>query len=301
MSNVLVIYGGNSAERDISLISGTNVGEALVRAGHTVRFFDPAAGLHSLSKELIDIDVVFPILHGTGGEDGFIQNALELEGVPFIGSSSKVSKACFDKWQTIQSAEYTLFPKTEIVSRESIKSSKLLRKPFVIKPRAEGSSVDTFIVHEPAHFAIGKLEPIFDKYNDELLLEEYISGRELTVGVLGNTALPVVEIIPPSGQEFDFSNKYNGATTENCPPKFIDTVLQLEAQSIALNLHRAMGCSHFSRTDMIINPKGVIYTLEINTLPGMTPESLFPRAAKAAGLDITELVDELVKLAIGKH
>lgn len=292
--NVLVIYGGSSAERDISLISGTNVGDALVAAGHTVSYFDPSAGMHSLSTEIKGIDVVFPILHGTGGEDGFIQNALELEGIPFVGSDSEASRKCFDKWQTIKQANSIIFPATELVSRESIRGSKLLQKPYVVKPRAEGSSVDTFIVRDPKDFDIRKLDTIFTKYNDELLLEVLIEGQEITVPVLNDVALPVIEIIPPAGQEFDYSNKYNGATAENCPPQFVSEELQTQAQKIALELHTIMGCRHFSRTDMIIDKEGVIYTLEINTLPGMTPESLFPRSAKVAGIDTPALVDQLV-------
>lgn len=298
MSSVLVIYGGNSAERDISLISGATIGEALEQAGHTVHFFDPAAGLQTLSANLVGIDVIFPILHGTGGEDGYVQRALELEGVPFVGSDAVSSSSCFDKWKTIQQAKQILFPETEIVSKHTIKDSKLLQKPYVIKPRAEGSSVDTFIVRDPTEFDINKLDKIFDKYNDELLLEALIEGQEMTVPVLIHKALPVVEIIPPQGQDFDYSNKYNGATTENCPPQFVSTSLQKQAQAIALKLHTQMGCRHFSRTDMIIDKTGVIYTLEINTLPGMTPESLFPRAAKAAGIELPELVDALVHEAL---
>ncbi len=296
--NVLVIYGGSSSERDISLISGTNVGEGLVAAGHTVSYFDPASGLHTLTDALRGIDVVFPILHGTGGEDGFIQRALERENAIFVGSNSEVSAACFDKWQTIQHAKHVQFPATELVSRESITQSRLLAKPYVIKPRAEGSSVDTFIVRDPKDFDVKKLDQIFDKYNDELLLEELIEGQEITVAVLGDEPLPVVEIIPPKGQDFDFSNKYNGATAENCPPKFVGEDLQLQAQEIALTLHRTMKCRHFSRTDMMIDSKGNIYVLEINTLPGMTKESLFPRAAKAAGMSAPQLMDALVNLAI---
>ena len=295
--NVLVIYGGSSSERDISLMSGSNVGQALVTAGHTVRYFDPASGIHKLSDELKKIDVVFPILHGTGGEDGFIQNALELENIAFVGSDSSVSKECFDKWQTIQKAKDILFPKTELVNRENITDSTLILHPFVIKPRAEGSSVDTFIVRDPKQFDMQKLDQIFERYNDELMLEELIVGDEITVAVVGNTALPVVEIVPPAGQDFDFSNKYNGATAENCPPKSVSNSLQLKAKEIALTLHNTMGCRHVSRTDMIIDKHGHIYTLEINTLPGMTAESLLPRAAKAAGYDMPKLVDMLVKLA----
>ena len=295
--NVLVIYGGDSSERDISLMSGANVGEALKEAGHTVSYFDPAAGLFTLSKALKGIDVVFPILHGKGGEDGVIQHALELENVPYVGSGSEVSAACFDKWRTIQIAKQITFPETELVSRETIHDSVLLKKPYVIKPRAEGSSVDTFIVHDPKDFDISKLDEVFDKYDDELLIEECIAGQEITVPVLGDIALPVVEIIPPEGKEFDFTNKYNGATTENCPPLFVAKDLQKQAQAIALTLHNTMKCRHFSRTDMIIDTKGQIYVLEINTLPGMTKESLFPRAAKAAGMSAPELMDRLVTLA----
>ena len=132
-----------------------------------------------------------------------------------------------------------------------------------------------------------------------MLIEALIIGQEITVPVLIDTALPVVEIIPPAGQEFDYSNKYNGATTENCPPQFVSEDLQKQAQAIALEMHTVMGCRHFSRTDMIIDAaSSTIFTLEINTLPGMTPESLFPRAAKTAGIEISELVDKLVLEAL---
>lgn len=295
---VLVIYGGNSSERDISLLSGVNIGEALTAAGHTVRFYDPSTGISSLSKNLRGIDVAFPILHGKGGEDGMIQQALELEAAAYVGSNATVSATCFDKWQTIQKASNILFPKTELVSWQSVTESSLIKQPFVVKPRAEGSSIDTFIVHDPSDFDIAKLQPIFERYNNELLLEECIVGQEVTVGVLDTQPLPVVEIIPPVGQEFDYSNKYNGATAENCPPKIIAKSLQERAQAIALELHTIMGCRHFSRTDMIIDKAGKIFVLEINTLPGMTKESLFPRAAAAAGLPTNKLVDKLVALAI---
>ena len=296
--NVLVIYGGNSSERDISLLSGANIAEGLKQAGHSITFFDPAAGNFSLPDALKNIDVVFPILHGKGGEDGVIQNALESHDIPYVGSSAAVSAACFDKWRTIQIAKTILFPKTELVSKYSIQKSALLRKPYVVKPRAEGSSVDTFIVHDPADFVLSKLDIVFEKYDDELLLEECIKGQEITVSVLGEDVLPVVEIIPPAGKEFDFTNKYNGATTENCPPQYVSAEIQKQAQEIALALHHAMGCLHFSRTDMIIDDKQNIYTLEINTLPGMTKESLFPRAANAAGIRLPALTDKLVQMAI---
>lgn len=295
--NVLVIYGGTSSERDISLMSGSNIAEALQKAGHSVAFFDPASGMHKLSDSLRGIDVVFPILHGKGGEDGFIQNALELENVKYVGSNSDVSALCFDKWDTVQQAPHILFPKSELVSYENVAESELVLKPYVIKPRSEGSSVDTFIVKNPKEFDLNDLEPIFAKYHDELLIEEYISGTEITVGILDTTPLPIVEIIPPLGQDFDYTNKYNGATQELCPPKHVSKSLQQQAQEIALNLHTTMGCRHFSRTDMIIDESKKIYTLEINTLPGMTKQSLFPLAAAQAGYDLPKLVATLVTRA----
>lgn len=299
--NVLVIQGGNSSEREISLLSGQNVGKSLTVAGHTVTYFDPAVGLELLDQALQNIDVVFPILHGTGGEDGQIQQHLEQAGVAFVGSGSVVSKNCFDKWQTIQLAKNVLFPKTELVSKESIQKSDLLKKPYVIKPRAEGSSVDTFLVRDPATFDVSTLDGVFKKYNNELLLEELIEGQEITVGILGQEPLPVVEIIPPNGQEFDFVNKYNGATSENCPPLYVDKALQQQAQAIAKELHMLLGCRDFSRTDFIIDKTNRIYTLEINTLPGMTPQSLLPKSAKAAGYSIEDFVDQLVKNAYERH
>lgn len=297
--NVLVIYGGISSERDISLISGKNVGHALELAGHTVKYFDPASGSVSISNMLQDatFDVIFPILHGTGGEDGGIQLQLEQFDIPYVGSDSVTSKNCFDKWYTIQSSTGIKFPRSELVNESTIHSSQLITKPYVIKPRAEGSSIDTFLVHDPGKFDIQNLAKIFTKYNNELLLEELIDGQELTVGVVCDEALPVVEIIPPVGQEFDFINKYNGATTENCPPQFINVAIQQEAQIIAKNLHEEMGCRDFSRTDFIVDATGTLYALEINTLPGMTLESLLPRAAKAAGYSIETLVDMLVRSA----
>lgn len=295
--NVLVIYGGNSSEREISLKSGVNVGEALKQAGHNVTYFDPASGVHKLSDSLVGVDVAFPILHGKGGEDGYIQKALELEDVPYVGSSSEVSAACFDKWDTAQTATEIIFPKSELVSDSTIMKSDLITKAFVIKPRSEGSSVDTFIVKNVNEFDLESLKPIFKKYNNELLIEQYIEGTEITVGILGDEALPVIEVIPPDGQEFDFINKYNGATKELCPPVSVPKDIKIKAQEIALKLHNIMGCRYFSRTDMIIDQNNAIYTLEINTLPGMTKQSLFPKAAQAKGYSMEKLVDLLINKA----
>lgn len=299
--NVLVIYGGDSSEREVSLKSGRSVGEALVQAGHTVTYFDPISGYDELSKHVATCDVAFPILHGTGGEDGTVQAELDKCAIPYVGSDAIVSASCFDKLQTMQHAKDVVFAPAELVSYESIKQSQLLSAPFVLKPRAEGSSVDTFIIKNPTEFDVTVLQPVFAKHADELLISKYIDGTEITVAVLNGTALPVIEIIPPDGQEFDFTNKYNGATKELCPPKTVSLKLQQQAQNIAEALHTVMGCRHFSRTDMIIDSEGSIYTLEINTLPGMTTQSLFPLAASVAGYTMPQLVDTLVTSAYNDY
>lgn len=302
---ILVVSGGNSSERDVSLRSGKSVGDGLMKAGHEVTFFDPGDDtLFSLLRNVIlDKDVVFPILHGRGGEDGAIQAVLEQLDVPYVGSSSLVSKNCFDKVITLQylHGANIVVPQTDIVNAKQFRKHPLTKHPYVLKPRAEGSSVDTFLVRDPHKREKTSFERAFMKYG-ELLIEELIEGVELTVGVLGQNMLPVVEIIPPSGGEFDYTNKYNGATQELCPPANIPADVQSQAQQIAGQVHVLMGCQDLSRTDMIWSKKdSKLYTLEINTLPGMTDQSLFPKAAAAAGIAFPDLMDRLVKMAYARR
>jgi D-alanine-D-alanine ligase len=295
---VLVIFGGDSAEREISLKSGAAVGKALLGAGYEVSYCDP---LHeNILEHIKDIDVVFPILHGGKGESGELQKILEVNSVKFVGSGSEASANCFDKLRTAQIAGDIQFPKSEVISKENFENSELLKNPFVIKPKAEGSSVDTFIVRDPSDFKYEILETIFPKYNNELLLQELIEGIEVTVPIIGEQAFPVVEIIPPEGKEFDFVNKYNGQTAENCPPKLVSESTQKKAQDIAIKLHNLMGCRDISRTDLIVDKNENLVCLEINTLPGMTDNSLVPLSARQAGLSMPQLVDKLVKLALAR-
>lgn len=295
--NILVILGGNSSERDISLLSGKNIGESLQAAGHSVLYFDPQISKITIEEALYDIDVVFPMLHGKEGEDGEIQKILERSGTPFVGSSSTVSETCFDKWQTIKKLPNILFPKTEVVTKETINNSELIKHPFVLKPKKEGSSIDTFIVRDPELFDFSIIKNVFDRHEGELLLEEYIDGIELTVGIVEDTVLPVVEIIPPTGEEFDYENKYNGMTQENCPPKKLSHSIQIEAQNVAKQIHDMLGCRDYSRTDFIASSSGSLYTLEINTIPGMTKQSLIPKAAAVAGISMSQLSCNLVNAA----
>lgn len=299
--NILVVYGGNSSEREVSLRSGRNVRDALCQAGHTVTVFDPIedSDYTHLEDVLVGIAVVFPALHGKGGEDGQLQAILERMKVPFVGTGATASRNCFDKLRTLSmlKAAGLPVPATEVVKFDQLASHPLVRKPFVLKPQDEGSSVDTFLVRDISKFDLKSYREVFDR-RGVLLIEELVEGIELTVPVLGNDALPVIEIIPPSGGEFDYENKYNGQTQELCPPQHISTDIQIHASKLAEQTHTIMGCRHLSRTDMILSTSGEIKILEINTLPGMTAESLYPKSAYVAGMPTTELVDKLVMMAL---
>ena len=294
---VLVLAGGISNERDVSLRSAASVIKALEANGYSVAAFDPINGLENLTSYVGKVDVVLPILHGTGGEDGAIQAQLEKLGFKYLGADSKVSRLCFNKvhFKKVVQDLGVLTPAGEEVTLEIITNSPLLAKPYVLKPISGGSSIDTLIIHEPKEEV--NFKPLLQKYG-KMLLEELITGMEITVSVLGNKALPVIEIIPPEGKDFDFENKYNGATTEACPPINVSQELQLKVQQIAESIHVKLGIRHLSRTDMIITPDEKVYVLETNTIPGLTDQSLFPKAAATTGLPMPRLVQKFIELTL---
>lgn len=317
---VLVLLGGDSPEREVSLRSGAAVRDALTDNGHEVFVYDPKDGYEGLQQYVGKVDCVFPILHGKGGEDGEVQAELEKLGFKYLGADSKVSKLCFDKEKfkkllisvkdslldlSSEAAKispsrerYKLsfeIPKSEIVTKNSIQHSPLLQRPYVLKPIDGGSSLDTFVVRDPKNQSYNKA--VFEHYQ-LMLLEELIEGTEITVPVLGNQALPVIEIIPPTGGEFDYENKYNGASQELCPPQHVDETKQKEAQTLAERVHKAAGTRHLSRTDIIIGKDGRLWVLELNTIPGLTDQSLFPKAAAVAGINMQQLVQKFLDLVI---
>jgi D-alanine-D-alanine ligase len=292
---ILVLLGGISNEREVSLRSGRSVADALKSAGHEVVEYDPQQGYEGLAGFVAKVDCVFPILHGRGGEDGTIQAELEKLGFKYLGSDSKVSKLCFDKnaFKEVLNKLSILTPKSELVTRSSINASPLLHNPYVLKPLNGGSTLDAFIIRDPGN---RNYDPrIFDQY-ELMLLEELIVGTEITVPVLGPTALPVIEIIPPEGKEFDYDNKYNGETQELCPPQHVDATKQQEAQRLAEMMHKEVGARYLSRSDMIIDHEGKIWVLELNTMPGLTERSLFPKAAQVAGMDMPQLMQKFLDL-----
>lgn len=301
MANVIVLAGGDSDEREISLLSGAAVAAALQTAGHNVTTIDPSDGLDTQLATLQQCDVVFPALHGKYGEDGGVQQFLEEHKILFVGSDSKASRLCFDKDEyTKLLAERGIFvPRTQLVDLVSFEQSDLIKKPFVLKPNDGGSSIDTFIVRDVATFDRRDVEGAFERHTT-LLLQELIEGVETTVSVLGNTPLAVVEIIPPQDGEFDYENKYNGKTQELCPPLHVSLEAQQAAQALAKTIHDATGCRDMSRTDIIITLDMRLCVLETNTIPGLTDQSLFPKAAAQAGIPMPQLCDQLVRFALSR-
>lgn len=303
MIKVLAIKGGISGEREVSLRSGQAVAEASRQAGYEVDEFDYNGNNEELIKKIKANDVALPILHGKGGEDGRIQKIFEQHKIPYLGASSEVSELTFDKIKTHEKLTELniLMPDYEEVNKSTFSASRLSSKPFVLKPNDGGSSIDTLIAREVNEESVKKASELLDKYQN-MLIEELIEGIEITVPVLDKKALPVIFIKPPEGGEFDYQNKYNSQSDEVCPApiSIVADEIQKAAQIIAEEIHNSLRVRHLSRTDFIISNDKKIYMLEINTMPGMTPQSLFPLSAKVAGMDMVQLTDNLIKLALSK-
>ena len=293
---VLVLGGGNSPEKEVSLRSAKAVANAARKAGFDVTEADPADGLDFLD-EIPKDTVVLPILHGINGEDGVIQAELEKRELPYLGSDSKVSAVCFDKWQTRQRllAAGITMPKAILVTKQNYKSQALFNKPHVLKVVHGGSSIGTLIVRDHNMLDQEQVDGIFAT-EENAILEELISGFEITIPVLDQTALMPLEVVPPEGGEFDYENKYNGASQELCPPLSLTKEQIKEAQRLAEQVHKIMGCRHISRTDTIMQTDGNFVVLEINTIPGLNDQSLTPKAAAQAGLSMSDLVKKFVDL-----
>lgn len=297
---VLVIGGGISDERDVSLRSAQSIFRAIGEQ-HQKEFYDWDGGAEWLDLHLNEYDVVLPILHGEGGEDGQIQSILESRQAKYLGSDSRSSKICIDKeaTQKVLKAQKILVPKHSVLTHEEYITSDLSLGRHVVKPVNGGSSLSTFIdvrAHDPRASQIKKA---FNTYT-KMMVEEFIAGTEVTVPVLDGKQSPLIEIVPPEGEFFDYNNKYNGQTKEICPSDNVSKEAQETAQKIAQLCHQALGCRHLSRVDMMIDSNGQIYTLEINTMPGMTDQSLFPKSASQVGMTMTALTDYFIELTAGQ-
>jgi D-alanine-D-alanine ligase len=295
---ILVIYGGEglSQEFEISRNSGEQVFAELTRAGFTTdKFYLTEANLFELESSLDQYDFIWPALHGTFGEDGQIQKILENHKVRYLGSTSTSSALCFDKNACKQrlTDNQILVPKGKIVS--SLAELEQIVIPAFAKPNQQGSGLGIIKINQLDKETIFKLDQALKEFG-ELLVEEFIEGAEISVGILDNKALPVAEIIPPNQELFTYQNRYNGATQELIPPININAELQTKAQNIALAAHQTCSCRHISRIDMIVR-NNEIFVLEINTLPGMTAHSLYPKMLKAAGYSISDLIPDIIKPA----
>jgi D-alanine-D-alanine ligase len=292
--NVVVLLGGPSAEREVSLRSGGSVAVALESLGHRVTRIDPRPGELKLPA---GTDVVFIALHGTYGEDGQVQAELEKLGVAYTGCGFESSRIAFNKVETKQRchAHGIATAKFSVIDRPGSKPPKDLKLPLVLKPVGQGSSVGLSFVDAVAGWSAA-LENAF-AHGDEILIEEKIEGREVTVGILAGMALPVVEVRPKGGR-YDYENKYTAGNTEYlCPAPFAADVT-MRIQQAGLKSFLAVGGRDYGRVDIIVRASGEPVMLEVNTLPGMTETSLLPKAAAAAGITFGQLCQRMIDLAL---
>lgn len=307
MMKIAVLYGGASAEREVSISSGKGIMDALKKLGHDVIGIDFHPQRLEEIVKLKDVDFVFLGLHGRYGEDGRIQALLDMMEIPYNGSGVLGSALAMDKARA-----KVFFKKAGIRVADDVVVEKHrydetrfqldLNFPVVIKPSREGSTIGLTIANNDDELNDGIKEAF--KYDETVLIEEYIKGREVTVAVMGEKgkeqALPVVEIIPKNAY-YDYEAKYTPGMSEHICPAHLDAKITEYLQKNAVKAHQALGCEVYSRIDFIVPDDGsepVI--LEVNTLPGMTPTSLFPDAAKVIGLGYEQMIEKLVQLSLNK-
>lgn len=303
---VAVMMGGNSSEREVSLRTGSQISKALHEKDFEVRELDPAGKFISNLEEF-NPDVVFIALHGKYGEDGTIQGLLEMLGYAYTGSGVLASALAMDKVMSkkvfvaegITTPAYRSFRKEDIADRERTRDelAELFSYPVIVKPSRQGSTIGIARAGNKAELEHAlKLAIQFD---DEVLVEQFIEGMEITASVLGTRnpeVLPLIEIISDTGF-YDYEAKYSASLSHHIIPARIAPEIALKIERLALHAYQALGCRQFARVDFMVNSEHVPYVLEVNTIPGLTETSLFPDSAKAVGITFTDLVARLVKEA----
>ncbi len=321
---IAVLFGGTSVERDVSVASGSQVIGALREAGHEVIAVDASRGVllpeherqlisehidrlppgetHAsepglpeilVNAKLEDLDLIFVALHGGIGEDGTIQGLLDLVGVPYTGSDASGSALAMDKDAAkrlflaagVPTPHWLMVPATV----EDIDGQ--LGYPVIVKPNGQGSTVGLSLVTEPA--TLTSAIDLAAGFGGQVMLERYIPGRELTVGILDDAALAVGEIIPATGGIFDYTAKYQADAAEEIFPADLKPVDAGRVQALALTAHRALKLAAYSRVDFRLDPDGGLWCLEVNTLPGLTAGSLLPQSAAAVGISFPELCERI--------
>jgi D-alanine-D-alanine ligase len=293
---IAVLMGGPGSERDVSLATARGVAKALRSRGAEVFEVDVRDENFELPK---DVDLAFITIHGTFGEDGQIQQILENRGVPYTGDGVEESRTAFDKIASkkkFEGARVTT-PRWQVIGASDRPTLPL---PIVVKPPRQGSTVGVQIIKSADQLERALIEA--RKFDRELLVEEFIPGRELTIGILGDQALPILEIIPKGGF-YDFTNKYpflnpqaGGGAEHVCPAK-IEKTLTGKIQDLALRAYRSIGLRVYSRVDVLLPENAEPTVLEVNTIPGMTEASLLPEAAAAAGIKYDELCLRIIELS----
>jgi D-alanine-D-alanine ligase len=327
---VALLVGGTSPEREVSKMSGKGVLSALKALQYPTIIIDPAYGLNQPKEEekffleknyteisnrncidainsnlLDDVDVVFSALHGKWAEDGTIQSLLELRGLKYTGSKvlasalamdKEISKVIFNQagvqtpeWFTVKNRSFEPILIADQINQE------IGGFPCIIKPNDQGSTVGLKFVKDESEVEEGII--IAQQFSTKALIEKYIPGREITAAILINEALPVLEIVPKSGL-YDYKSKYTPGMSEYIVPAKIPEEISAKAQDLALKAFYALGCEGYARIDFRLSNEGELYCLEVNTLPGMTPLSLVPKAAKAVGISFEELIKRIIEQAL---
>lgn len=327
--NIILLVGGTSTERYISKLSSKSIYEALLKLGHNVILLDPAYGdnqpaepekffddkdfgeisnsnyIKCFNKKEFDLaDLVFLGLHGKWGEDGTVQAILDLKGIKYTGSKTLasavtmdkiLSKILFDEYN-IPTPKWFSFRNDEITSEDVIKKIETeIGYPAIIKPNDQGSTVGLSICRKRDDVKNALL--LAKDYSEKILVEEFIPGRELTVGIIGDTALPVLEI-KPKHEIYDYECKYTSGMSEYIVPADIPNEISKQLQKISLKAFKVLECEGYARIDFRLSPDNKFYLLEINTLPGMTSLSLVPKMAKAVGMSFEELIDKIIQLSL---
>lgn len=301
---VALLMGGRSAEREVSLNTGVQVADALSGRGWDVLAVDTGEPGFMQAIAHANPGVVFICLHGRFGEDGTVQGLLELLDLPYTGSGVLASALAMDKvmckhvftCERIRTPEHVTLRSENGLDLGAVTAA--LGEKVVVKPSSQGSSVGMTIVHDAAELPEAVTEAFL--HDDVVLVERFVSGAEVTVGVLGNRdpiVLPTLEVVPQN-EFYDYESKYVSGMSAHIIPARVSETAQAECQRLARAAHIALGCRGMSRADTIVTEDEVVYLLEVNTIPGMTQTSLFPDAARAAGIEFPELCERLVELAL---
>jgi D-alanine-D-alanine ligase len=327
---IAVLFGGDSMERDVSIASAGQVVGALRSRGHDVIAYDSGRGRLTAADEqrlfaskiereppskhavtglptvvsapdLADVDVVFIAMHGGSGEDGTVQALLDLAGIPYTGSGKLGSAIGWDKDISkrlflaagVPTPEWLMAP----VAADVVAAR--LGYPLIVKPNGQGSTVGLTLVKTPAELAAAIA--LAGDFDAEVMLERYIAGRELTVGILDDAPLAVGEIVPATGPIFDYAAKYQAGGAEEIFPAKLTPAETARAQDLALRVHRALKLDTYSRVDFRMDAQGELWCLEVNTLPGLTAASLLPRAAAAVGIGFPELCERICRGALARR